>query len=314
MPERLPEVPASPQIVSCLDGQVYLASAHGPGCGTVVAAGFGHEDALTRARTRARALDDLYRLRTGPESVPGGRRLRLADFVASPIGDGRFAVAGQGVASGARYLLPVEVVWLGERACGVVPTAVGVVEDPADPVSSAIADVLAGHVMAGWWGHPRIPLLRVTGQLRHMTSPAEAAGLAVSGYVLPGADFQTALVCIAGGQRGPVFGIAAGRLVSSAAPVAFLRALAARLRPSGDPAAHHLAWRCRAADIAWLERSALEADLTRADELAFWEGLPDWADIARRQFGHEPVLFSSGRPGRPAKVVCPGASCYRAPG
>jgi hypothetical protein len=282
MPERRPEFPVWPrEIVSCLEGRVYLAAAERPTCGTVVAAGFGHEDALTRARTRATALDDLYRIRAGP-GAPG-------------------VVEGHGVISGVPYLLPAEV---------MAPAAAGVVEDPADQVSSAIADVLACHVAAGWWGHPRIPLLRVRRQLRDMIAPAEAAGLAVSAYVLPGTDFQTVLVCVAARAEldSAVIGVAAGRLVASAASAAFLRALAAHLRPHGAVATHHLAWRCRAADVAWLERSALEADLSRADELAFWEGLPDWADIARRQFGHEPVLLRTGPSGRAAKVICPGAS------
>ena len=53
MPERLPDFPAwSPVIVRCLDGMVYLASAERPGSGIVVAAGFSHEDARTRADAR----------------------------------------------------------------------------------------------------------------------------------------------------------------------------------------------------------------------------------------------------------------------
>jgi hypothetical protein len=280
MPERLPEFPVRPRkITRCLDGLVYLASADRSARGTVIVADFGHEDALTRARTRARALDDLDHIPAGPG----------------------FRVAGVGVASGQAYLMPVEAVW----ARDVASATVGVVEDASDPISSAIADVLAHHVVTAWWGHPMIPLLRVTSQLREMSVivSACAAGLAVSAYVLPGQDFQTVLVSILGRER--VVGMAAGRLVASTAPVAFLRALAAMARPP-EAAAAHLAWTCRAADITWLERCALDADLTRADELAFWEGLPDWADIASRQFGHEPVIFSPG--GHPAKVVCPGAA------
>jgi hypothetical protein len=324
MPERLPEFPVPTQeIVSCLDGVVYIASAERPTCGTVVAAGFGPWEARIRAQTRARALEDLYQITAGPGGDPGSTELRLADFVAGSVHAVGSHVAGVGVASGTPYLLPVEVVWLGERDCGVAPTVVGVMDDSSDHVSSAIADVLAYHVVTGWWGHRGIPLLRVTRLLDSMIAPAAvaaacAAGLVVSAYVVPGPDVQTVLASIvvpevvAPGQPSAAIGIAAGRLVASTVPVAFLRALAAMVQPPGAaPGAHHLAWRCRAADIAWLERHALEADLTRADELAFWEGLPDWADIARRQFGHEPVLFSAGLSGHPAKVLCPGASCYR---
>ena len=181
MPDRSPEFPVFPQeILSCLDGLVHVASASRPTCGTVVAAAFGPQDARARARTRVRALDDLYRIPARPRG-PGGDhgfiKLRLADFVAGPVRAGGRYVAGEGVTSGRPYLLPVEVVRLGERDGDVAPTVVGVMDDSSDQVSSAIADILAAHVVTSWWDHPGIPLLRVTRQFDNMTAPGTMAAL-----------------------------------------------------------------------------------------------------------------------------------------
>jgi hypothetical protein len=296
----------------------------------VVSAGFAAEDALARAELRATALDDLQHDAGEPfplpgESSPAGPRrgrLRLAD----PPARGGRRVAATGVLSGERCLLPAGAVWPGWRPGQAGPAVVGVVDDPADMVSSAIADILAHDLVTRWWGHPHIPLLRVTRRLSQIITPgalgsAAAMGLRVAAFVLPGSDFQIAIVALAGRQT--TIGVAAGRLAASATAEAFLRALAALMlawhgAPLADsvaalaaPGHRQMAWRSEAGELGYLERSAIEADLTQSDELAFWEGLPDWAGIAHRRYGHEPVVYSASRSRHATKVICPGAACYR---
>ncbi|GAA0400353.1 hypothetical protein GCM10009530_60220 [Microbispora corallina] len=307
------------EIAECLDGEVHLAYAERPGSGAMtVAAGFSPDTARARAEARASALDCLYRLPEGvaPSAVgEGDRPLGLADFVPEPPEESRLRVTGVGLLSRERYNLPVEVVWLGERGSRVEPTLVGVVDDGID---EAIADLLAHDVVIRWWSSPRFPLLRVSAYLDRLLPPgvvaaASALGLWVSAFVLPGPDFRIALVGVGG--EGTTVATAAARTVGEAVGEAFLRAMAARAQPwntlpTGDSLRRLTVWHRESDYLAYLERSAIDADPPVLDEPAVWERLMSWPDLACRRFGHEPILI--GNPsGEPVKVVCPGAACYR---
>ncbi|WP_433241149.1 hypothetical protein ACQPYK_35740 [Streptosporangium sp. CA-135522] len=267
-------------------------------------------------------MDALYRIPDGvanPCVAEGGRRLCLSDFMPEPPPDNRSRIAGVGLLSRERYVLPAEVVWMGERDCRVEPTVVGVLEDRFEGVSDAIADLLAHDVFTRWWASPRMPLLRVSEHLgglipQSVASAASALGLWVSAFVLPGPDFQIAVVGVSG--EGTTIATAAARSVRSAVGEAFLRAVAARAQPWDTlPVADSLrrltVWHREADYLAYLERSAVDADPSVLDEPAPWEGAPGWADIACRRFGHEPILVRLGAADDPVKVVCPGAACYR---
>ncbi len=310
-------------VAECLGGEVHLAYAQRPVSGVVtVAAGFSPDAAMTRAELRATAMDALYRIPDGvarPCTGDDGRELCLADFMPEPPSDRHSSVAGVGLLSRERYLLPAEVVWMGERDCRVEPTVVGVVDDRSDGASGAIADLLAHDVVTRWWASPRMPLLRVSEHLERLipasvASAVSALGLWVSAFVLPGPDFQIAVVGVSG--EGTTIATAAARSVKAAVGEAFLRAVAARAQPWNTlPVADSLrrltVWHREADYLAYLERSAVDADPSVADEPVTRDGALGWADIASRRFGHEPVLVGFGAFDDPVKVVCPGAACYR---
>jgi hypothetical protein len=311
------------EIAECLGGEVYLAYAHRSGSGVVtVAAGFSPEVARGRARVRSAALDALYRLPDGFAELRAhdhGKELRLADFMPEPPADEHSRVAGTGLLSRDRFLLPAEVVWMGDRECRVEPTAVGVIDDVSDGVSSAIADVLAHDVVTRWWASPRMPLLRVSQHLdvlvsSELASAISALGLRVSAFVLPGPDFQIAVVGVSG--EGTTIATAAARSVKEAVGEAFLRAVAARAQPwntlsTADSLRRLTVWHREVDYLAHLEWSALDADPSTVDQQEARDGAPSWADIAARRFGHEPILVRLGPLDNPVKVVCPGAACYR---
>ncbi|WP_214410606.1 hypothetical protein [Sphaerisporangium fuscum] len=309
-------------IAECLGGEVHLAYARRPATGLVtVAAGFTPEAARARARTRAAALEVLHMLPGGfPQPRMGGERdLYLSDFMPDPPAEGHERVAGLGLLSGERYLLPAEVVWMGERDCGVEPTAVGVVGDEDDGVSGAIADLLAHDMVTRWWSSPRMPLVRVSAHLASLIPESAAAavpalGLRVSAFVLPASGFQIAVVGVSG--EGTTIATAAARTVKEAVGEAFLRALAARAQPwstlsTADSLRRLTVWHREVDYLAYLEWSALDADLGSLDPAEAGDGSPGWADIACRRFGHEPIVVGLDMLGRPVKVLCPGAACYR---
>ncbi|MDP9866421.1 MULTISPECIES: YcaO-like family protein [Streptosporangium] len=310
-------------VAECLGGEVHLAYARRPASGVVtVAAGFSPDAARARAEARAAAMDLLYRIPDGeaePCAGDDGRQLCLADFMPEPPPDNRSRVAGTGLLSRERYLLPAEVVWMGERDCRVEPTVVGVVDDPADGVSGGIADLLAHDVFTRWWASPRMPLLRVSEHLGRLipagaAEAASALGLWVPAFVLPGPDFQIAVVGVSG--DGTTIATAAARSMEEAVSRAFLRAMAARAQPWDTlPVADSLrritVWHREADYLAYLERSAVDADPSALDGPDTPDGALGWIDIACRRFGHEPVVVGLGEPGTPVKVVCPGAACYR---
>ncbi|WP_424530161.1 hypothetical protein ACOZ38_11200 [Sphaerisporangium viridialbum] len=312
------------EIAECLGGEVYLAYAHRRESGVVtVAAGFAPEVARGRARVRASALDALHLLPDGgtePCAGGDGRELCLSDFMPDPPPDHHARVAGVGLLSQEQYMLPAEVVWMGERDCRVEPTAVGVIEDDApDGVSGAIADLLAHDMVTRWWASPRMPLLRVSQHLGLLIPPGAAdaipaLGLRMSAFVLPGPDFQIAVVGVSG--EGTTIATAAARSVREAVSEAFLRAVAARAQPwntlsTADSLRRLTVWHREVDYLAYLEWSALDADASVIDQPGVWDGALGWADIACRRFGHEPILVGLGAFGDPVKVVCPGAACYR---
>ncbi|MCW2877895.1 MAG: hypothetical protein JWQ95_1995 [Sphaerisporangium sp.] len=309
------------EIAECLGGEVYLAYAHRAESGVTVAAGFSPEVARGRAKVRAEALDALYRLPdagTEPRFGDDGRELCLADFMPDAPMDHHARVAGIGLLSRERYLLPADVVWMGERDRRVEPTAVGVVDDEFEGVSGAIADLLAHDMVTRWWASPRMPLLRVSDHLDRLVPPGVASaipalGLRVSAFVLPGPDFQIALVGLSG--EGTTIATAAARSVKAAVGEAFLRAVAARAQPwntlsTADSLRRLTVWHREVDYLAYLEWSALDADASMVEQSEMRDA-PSWADIACRRFGHEPVLVGLGSFGDPVKVVCPGAACYR---
>ncbi|OPG14609.1 hypothetical protein [Microbispora sp. GKU 823] len=306
------------EVAECLGGGVHLAYAEGPVSGSVtVAAAFTPEAALARARTRAAALDALHEVPASLPASPAARRLTLADFMVEPPADDTPArVPGVGLLSGDEYLLPAEVVQIGGRDGGVEPTTVGVVEED---VSAAVADLLAHDVVIRWWESPRIPLLRISEHLGGLLPPgllsaARTLGLRIPAFVLPGADFRIGLVGVSG--EGTTVAAAAGRTVEIAIGEAFLRAMAARAQPwvtlpATDSLRRLTVWHREADYLAYLERSAVDADPAALDDAVLWESALDWPDIACRRFGHEPVVVGPGTPAGPVKVVCPGAACYR---
>ncbi|WP_248964379.1 hypothetical protein [Sphaerisporangium perillae] len=318
-----PPVRLQEEFAECLGGEVYLAYAHRPETGVLtVAAGFSPEVARGRAKVRAAALDALYRLPDGvaePCDQDDGRELCLSDFMPEAPSDNHSRVAGTGLLSRERYMLPAEVVWMGDRDCRVEPTAVGVIDDDAGGVSGAIADLLAHDMVTRWWTSPRMPLLRVSQHLSMMIPEGAAAaipalGLRVSAFVLPGPDFQIAVVGVSG--EGTTIATAAARSAREAVAEAFLRAIAARAQPwntlsTADSLRRLTVWHREVDYLAYLEWSALDADASALDQPEMREGTPGWADIACRRFGHEPILVTLGEFGDAVKVVCPGAACYR---
>ncbi|GAA3430162.1 hypothetical protein ACWDTT_33615 [Streptosporangium sandarakinum] len=307
------------EVAGCLGGTVYLAHAQAsPAAPAVIAAGFSAYAARTRARARATALDLLHRLPPGPEPVavagPGGRRLRLTDFVSGPPEDGP-VVVGTGLLTGERYLLPAEVCRLGESDGAVEPTEVGVVDNG---VSAAVAELLAHDVVTRWWADPRQRILRVSRYLDRLLPPgvveaASGLGLWVSAFVLPAPGARIALVGVGG--EGATMAAAAARTVKEAVGEAFLRAMASRAQPwdelpAGDSLRRLVVWHREADYLAYLERSAVDADSRLLGEPG---GLrpSNWADVASRRFGHEPVAVTAGPSRQVVKVVCPGAACHR---
>ncbi|MET8161256.1 hypothetical protein ABZT47_33275 [Sphaerisporangium sp. NPDC005289] len=319
-------ISASPPVraeetAECLGGEVHLAYAHRPESGVLaVAAHFSAETARGRARVRAAALDALHRLPDGvavPCPPDDHRELCLSDFMPDPPSGRHSRVAGIGLLSHERYVLPAEVVWMGERDCRVEPTAVGVIGE--EGVSGAIADLLAHDMVTRWWASPRMPLLRVSQHLATMI-PGEAAeaaaalGLRVSAFALPGPDFQIAVVGVSG--EGTSIATAAARTIGEAVAEAFLRALAARAQPwdslsIADSLRRLTVWHREVDYLAYLEWSALDADGSVMDRPMPGDGESGWADIACRRFGHEPIVVTLGDTGEAVKVVCPGAACYR---
>ncbi|MFC4586733.1 YcaO-like family protein [Sphaerisporangium corydalis] len=308
------------EVAECFGGEAYLAYAQRPESGVVtVAAGFTPDVARGRAKVRAAALDALYQLPDGVTERRAGRELSLADFMPEPPADNRARVGGVGLLSRERYLLPAEVVWMGDRDCRVEPTAVGVIGDTYEGVSGAIADLLAHDMVTRWWANPRMPLLRVSDHLDALISPGAAAavpalGLRVSAFVLPGPDFQIAVVGLSG--EGTTIATAAARSAREAVREAFLRAVAARSEPwntlsTADSLRRLTVWHREVDYLAYLEWSALDADPSAFDRSEAADEPPSWADIAARRFGHEPILVGLGAFDDPVKVVCPGAACYR---
>lgn len=313
-PERLEETAES------FGGGVHLAGAHNPATGTVaVAAGFSHESARMRADVRAAALDALRRI---PDHVTlhnteDARELYLTDFMPNPPVAGTARVAGVGLLSRDRYLLPAEVVRIQEHESQVEPTMVGVVGDRSNG-ATGVADLLAHDVFTRWWSNPRTPLLRVSAHLPSVLPPGVAAsasrlGLWVSAFLIPGPDFRLAVVGL-GGDGGTI-ATAGGRTVRKAIREAFLRAVASRAQPwdtlpIADSLRRLTVWHREADYLAYLEGSAVDADPAVIDEPPLG-GATGWAEIAVRRFGHEPILVVMQANGDPVKVVCPGAACYR---
>ncbi|MFF0310076.1 hypothetical protein ACFYSC_21815 [Streptosporangium sp. NPDC004379] len=311
------------EVTGCLGGTVHLAYAQAsPAAPAVIAAGFSAYAALTRARARADALGLLHRLPAGSDPVSGsgpvpglgGRRLRLTDFVPGTPEDGP-VVAGTGLLTGDRYLLPAEVCRLGEGDGMVEPTEVGVVDNG---VSAAVAELLAHDVVTRWWADPRRRILRVSRYLDRLLPPgvveaASGLGLWVSAFVLPAPDARVALVGVGG--EGTAMAAAAARTVKEAVGEAFLRAMASRAQPwdelpAGDSLRRLVVWHREADYLAYLESSAVDTGPRLLGEPG---GLrpSNWADVASRRFGHEPVAVTAGPSRQVVKVVCPGAACHR---
>ncbi|GII76271.1 hypothetical protein Sru01_12530 [Sphaerisporangium rufum] len=313
-----PVAPLPEEVAECFGGEVFLAYAGHPESGVLtVAAAFGAAAARAKAQARAGAMDVLRRLPdegAGPCTGADGRRLCLDDFMPEAPAETRSLVAGTGLLSREPYLLPAEVVWLGERDCRVEPTSVGVVDGGVD---AAIADLLAHDMVTRWWADPRTPLLRVSEHLGTLIPPGAAAavpalGLRVSAYVLPGPGFQIAVAGLSG--DGTTIAAAAARSAPAAVAEAFLRAVAARAQPwntlpTADSLRRLTVWHREVDYLAYLEWSALPADPALLAPFEERHETLSWADMACRRFGHEPVLVSG--PGGPVKVVCPGAACYR---
>ncbi|WP_043617839.1 hypothetical protein [Nonomuraea candida] len=309
------------ELADCLGGTVHLAYAQASGLDVVVA-GFSRYEAQTRARAiaRATALDRLHRLagdarsRTG---VPRGRELRLADFLTDPPEAAGPLVPGTGLVSGNRYRLPAEVVWLGGRETLVEPTTTGVVDVG---IAESIAEVIAHDVVSRWWAAPSgQPLLRVSAQLDQLlpagvTAAAAGLGLRLSAFVLSVPDVRIGLVTVGG--EGATLGVAAGRTVRSAIGEAFLRAMAAKAQPWATLALpealrRFAVWHREGDYVAHLERRGVDAEPWLIGEPGDLRPA-SWQEIAARRFGHEPVAVEYGGAGLVVKVVCPGASCYRA--
>ncbi|GAA2212353.1 hypothetical protein GCM10009850_078150 [Nonomuraea monospora] len=314
------------EVVDCLGGAVHLAYAEAAGEGgaevAVIVAGFSGHEARTRARARARAeaMRALCEPAGRTSRSAGGRaaakELRLDDFVEDPPRSAGGTVPGVGLLTGNRYLLPAEVVWLDRQESGVEPATSGVV---GHGVPEAIAEIFAHDVVARWWAGPHRPLLRVSEQLDRLLPPgvmdaAVGLGLRVSAFVLSAQDASVALVTV-GGDAGAL-AVAADRTVKSAVSEAFLLAMASRAQPwhtlpLPDSLRRFAVWHREGDYAAYLEGMAVEADTSLVHELG---GLrpASWPEIAAHRFGHEPVAVEPGTPGQVAKVVCPGAACYRA--
>lgn len=309
------------ELADCLGGAVHLAYAQVSGLDAVVA-GFSRYEAQTRARAlaRATALDRLHRLPyhpPAPAAAPRGRELRLADFLADPPEPVGPLVPGTGLVSGSRYRLPAEVVWLGERETQVEPVMSGVVDVG---ISEGIAEIIAHDVVARWWAGPRRqPLLRVSAQLDRLLpagvmAAASGLGLRVSAFALSVPHVRIAMVMVGG--DGATLGVAAGRTVRSAVGEAFLRAMEAKAQPWStlalpDSLRRFAVWHREGDYAAHLERLAVDAEPWLLGEPGDLRP-SNWPEIAARRFGHEPVAVESGGAGEIVKVVCPGASCYRA--
>jgi hypothetical protein len=300
-------------------GGVRLAVAQRPGA-VAVSAGFTLQAARARADMLAGAIDALHKL---PDSEPADViELRLVDFMPDPPVAGTARVAGVGMLSGQRYLLPAEVVRLADPAGRVQPTMIGVVGASPYGATAAVADVLAHDVFARWWRQPDTRLLRVSAHLPELLPPQVAGSISalgqwVSAFVLPGPDFRLAVVGLGG--TGATIATAGARSVRAAVGEAFLRAVAARAQPwSSLPTADSLrrltVWHRKADYLTHLERDAVDAHPAEIDEFAATvtggREPVGWADIAVRRFGHEPVLVVTGDGREPVKVVCPGAACY----
>ncbi|MEZ0075121.1 hypothetical protein [Planotetraspora sp. GP83] len=101
---------------------------------------------------------------------------------------------------------------------------------------------------------------------------------------------------------------------------AFLRAMAARAQPwstlpTADSLRRFAVWHRETDHVTYLERWAVDADpraLDAGEAGAAGLTMPDWAAVARRRFGHEPVVVEAGTSHEAVKVVCPGAARYGA--
>ncbi|MGN9837138.1 hypothetical protein ACTMTI_03330 [Nonomuraea sp. H19] len=309
------------ELADCLGGTVHLAYAQASGLDAVVA-GYSRYEAQTRARAlaRATALDQLHRLpydSPARADAPRGRELRLADFLADPPEPVGLLVPGTGLVSGNRYQLPAEVVWLGDRETQVEPVMSGVVDLG---IAEGIAEIIAHDVVARWWASPhQQPLLRVSAQLDRLLptgvmAAASGLGLRVSAFALSVPDARIAMVMVGG--DGATLGVAAGRTIRSAVGEAFLRAMAAKAQPWAtlalpDALRRFAVWHREGDYAAHLERLGVDAEPWLIDEPGDLRPA-SWMEIAARRFGHEPVAVESGGTGVVVKVVCPGASCYRA--
>lgn len=323
---RLHEVAAS------FGGGVHVAAAQAPLTGNVaVAAGFSPGAARTRVAGRAAVLDAIYEVPDHPGGLAGGRELLLGDFITDPPGTHLLdtpaaRVAGIGMLSRERYLVPAEVVRLDDRSGRIEPTTVGLVDGhredaPADEeatTGTAVADLMAHDVFARWWTDPRVPLLRVSAHLPSLLSPDLVSSLAllevwVSAFVIPGPDFRLAVVGVDG--NGGTIATAGARSVRDAVREAFLQAVAARAQPwemllAADSLRRFTVWH-RAADyLTFLESAAVEADELFVNEPPA-RAPAGWAEMAFRRFGHEPIMIVLEPTGEPVKIVCPGAACYR---
>jgi hypothetical protein len=79
--------------------------------------------------------------------------------------------------------------------------------------------------------------------------------------------------------------------------------------PSADSLRRLTFWHREADYLTYLDRSAVEAESIVLGDVTP-STVQAWAESALRRFGHEPVLVGS-LSDHPAKVVCPGAACYR---
>ncbi|MCT9933213.1 hypothetical protein N5079_23670 [Planotetraspora sp. A-T 1434] len=340
-------VEALGEVAECLDGTVHLAYAQTsalfsgaePGV-AIVAAGFSPHEAHARARRRAWALDLLHRLPhegAGPLDA-AAQELSLTDFVPDlipglppgllpgllpgAVDAGRPVVTGTGLLTGRPYALPIEVVWAGDRDCPVEPTTVGVVDKD---VPAAVAELLAHDVLSRWWAAPGLPLTRLSTHLDQLLPPGVASaasglGLGVSAFLLPASDGRIALALVGVAGDGAAIATAAAPTAGEAVGQAFLRAMAARAQPwstlaAADSLRRFAVWHREADYVTYLERWAVDADpraLDAGEAGAAELTTPDWAAIARRRFGHEPVVVEAGTSHEAVKVVCPGAACYGA--
>lgn len=255
--------------------------------------------------------------------IPADRVLGGGDFGLRGVGDGRAErlVAVAGVVSDDVYLVPEGFVFPG--AVDLVPAGMAAAPSTGDAVARAVADLLAADLLTRWWESAdradqaadvtRLLPGAVSGRLLEKVA---GDGLEASALLLERDGFFVAVVVLHTGRGGAAtLGQAAGGAAAGALEEALLRAVAAqRTSPSDLPVperVRHLAvWHCGAEYLAEMRRRSRPVE--RVPESG---GSPDWADLACRRFGHEPLAATGALPdGRvAARVICPGAAAAASP-